>query len=137
MFINLEVNHYYCIGVILEGWLICELLPIDIEQWRAEIGNFNRYLQHSIAKLYLNLFHLLSYIVLMFICILILTLSLITKLQAFWYFTTGFLYVFTSFVSVSISWSNILKLIFPERPSTNYFYIITFIITITWLHYNS
>ena len=74
---------------------------------------------HSVVKL--------SYIVLMFICIFTLTLSLITKLQTIWYFTVGFLYVFSSFVSVSISWSNILKIIFPERPSTNCFYIITFI----------
>ena len=63
----------------------------------------------------------------MFICIFELTLSLIIKLQVFWYFTIGFLYVFAYLVSVSISWSDILKLIFPERPSTNYFYIITFI----------
>ena len=63
----------------------------------------------------------------MFICIFVLTLSLITKLPSFWYFTAGFVYVFVSLVSVSISWSNILELIFPERPSTNYFYIITFI----------
>ena len=63
----------------------------------------------------------------MFICIFVLTLSLTTKLQVFWYFTIGSVYVFTSLVSVSISWSNILKVIFPERPSINYFYIITFI----------
>ena len=100
--LNLEVNHHSCIGVILEGWLFCGLIPIDIEQWHAEIGNFNGYLQHSIVKLYLNLLNLLSYIVLMFICIFVLTFSLTTKLQAFWYFTIGFLYVFTSLVSVSI-----------------------------------
>ena len=34
---------------------------------------------------------------------------------------------FASFVSLSVSWSNILKLIFPERPSLNYFCIVTLI----------
>ena len=102
-------------------------MPIDIEQWRAEIGNFNGHSQHSIVNLYLNLSNLLSYIVLMFICIFVLTLSLIIKLQSFWVFAIGFLYAISSLVSVSFLWSNILKLIFPERPSTNYFYVITFI----------
>ena len=69
----------------------------------------------------------------MFIWIFILTLSQVTKLGAFWYFTIGFLYVFASLVAVSISWSNIPKLIFPERPFRNYFYIITFIIVLFWL----
>ena len=100
-------------------------MPIDIEQWRAETEDFNGYSQNSIVKLYLNLFNLLSYIILMLICIFVLTLTIITKLQAFGYFAIDFLYVFASLVSVSISWSNILKLIFTEIPSTNYFYIIT------------
>ena len=78
----------------------------------------------QLSNKYLNLFNLLSYIIL---SVLSLTLNLIIKLQTFCYFTIGFLYVFLSLVSVSISWSNILKVIFPERPSANHFYIITFI----------
>ena len=51
----------------------------------------------------------------MFIYIFVLTLSLISKLQAFWYFILCFKIFCFSF-----------KLIFPERPSTNYSYITTF-----------
>ena len=74
------------------------------------------------------------HIVLMF-SIFVLTLSLITKLQAFWYFTIGSL--FTFLVSVSISWSHILEFIFPKGSSTTYFYIITFIYTllITFIYF--
>ena len=45
--------------------------------------------------------------------------------------------LFTFLVSVSISWSNILKFIFPEGSSTTYFYIITFIFTllITFIYF--
>ena len=53
--------------------------------------------------------------------------SLITKLKAFWFFTIGFFMFLNLLFQFSISWSNILKLILPEQPSTNYFYIITFI----------
>ena len=109
-------------------WLI--ILWINANwYWTMSLRNWNsnEYSQHLTVKLYLNLFKLLSYIVLLFICVSVLTLSLITKLQAFRFFTIGFLYIFASLLSVSISWSNILKLIFPERPSTNYFRIIKFI----------
>ena len=102
VFLNLKVHHHYCVGFILEDCLFFRLMPIDIEQLRAEIGNFNGYSQHSIVKLYLNFFNLLSYIALIFICIFVLTLSLTTKLQTFWYFTLSFLCGFASSVSVSI-----------------------------------
>ena len=34
-------------------------MPVDIEQWRAEIGNFNGCLHYAIIKLEINLFNIM------------------------------------------------------------------------------
>ena len=34
-------------------------MPVDIEQWRAEIGNFNGCLHHAIIKLEIDLFNIM------------------------------------------------------------------------------
>ena len=59
MFLNLEVNHHYCIGFIWGGCLLHGIMPVNTEQWHAEIGSFNGCSQHSVVKLRLNLFNLL------------------------------------------------------------------------------
>ena len=35
-------------------------MPVDIEQWRAETGNFNENLHGVIMKLAMNLFNIIS-----------------------------------------------------------------------------
>lgn len=36
------------------------IMPVDIEQWRAETGNFNENLHGVIMKLAMNLFNIIS-----------------------------------------------------------------------------
>ena len=35
-------------------------MPVDTEQWHAEIGNFNGCLHYAVIKLKLNLFHIMT-----------------------------------------------------------------------------
>ena len=61
-------------------------MPVDIEQWRAEIGNFNGCSQFSVVKLYLNMRNLIKIMFLKLIC----TFSLFAcyiKLYVFSYLT--------------------------------------------------
>ena len=130
MFLNLEVNHHYCIGFIWEDCLLYAMMPVSIEQWCAEIGCFNGCSLHSVVKLHINLFNLLVNIFLVSFCIIAITIYYITKFQFFLYLTTIFLYNFLPFLSASISCSNsshFSKFIFIKRSSTNYLYITSFI----------
>ena len=105
-------------------------MPVNIEQWHAEIESFNSYSLHSIAKLHLNLFNLLFNMLLVSFCIIALTACYITKFQIFLYLTTLFLCDFLPFHSTFISHSNFnhfSKFTLIERSFTNFLYIISFI----------
>ena len=65
----MEVNHHYCIGFIGEDCLLYGIMPVNMEQWRAEIWNFNGCSLHSIVKLHPNLFNLLFNMFLVSFCI--------------------------------------------------------------------
>ena len=105
-------------------------MPVNTEQWRAEIGSFNGCSQHLIVKLHLNLLNLLFSMFLVSSCIIAITVCYITKLQIFLYLTTLFLCDFQAFLSTSISYSNfshLSKFIFIKRSFTNFLYITSFI----------
>ena len=105
-------------------------MPVNTEQWRAEIGSFNGCSQHLIVKLHLNLLNLLFSMFLVSSCIIAITVCYITKLQIFLYLTTLFLCDFLAFLSTSISYSNfshLSKFIFIKRSFTNFLYITSFI----------
>ena len=105
-------------------------MPVNIEQWRAEIGSFNSCSLHSIVKLHLSLFNLLFKLFLVSFCIIALTVCCITKFQFFLYLTTQFLSDFLPFLSSSISYSNFnhfSKFIFIKKSFTNFLYITSFI----------
>ena len=94
-----------------------------IEQWRVEIGSYNGCSLHSIVKLHLNLFNLLFSISPVSFCIIVITVSYITKFQVFLYLSTLLLYDFLIFLSISISYSNFshfCEFIFVKRCFTNY-----------------
>ena len=105
-------------------------MPVNIEQWCAEIGSFNSCSLHSIAKSHLNLFNLLFNMFLVSFCIIAITVCYITKFQISLYLTTLFLCDFLPLLSASISYSNFShfsKFIFIKRSFTNYLYITLFI----------
>ena len=43
-----------------EGCSFCGIMPVDNEQWHAEIGSFNGHFHGVIMKLELNLFNIIS-----------------------------------------------------------------------------
>ena len=52
--------HYYIqyqqhSGFMKKGSACLEIMPVDAEQWRAEIGNFNGCLHYAVIKRKLNL----------------------------------------------------------------------------------
>ena len=105
-------------------------MPVNTEQWRAEIGSFNGCSQHLIVKLHLNLLNLLFSMFLVSCCITAITVCYITKLQIFLYLITLFLCDFLAFLSTSISYSNFShfsKFIFIKISFTNFLYITSFI----------
>ena len=105
-------------------------MPVNTEQWRAEIGSSNGCSLHLIVKLHLNLLNLLFSMFLVSSCIIAITVCYITKLQIFLYLTTLFLCDFLAFLSTSISYSNFShfsKFIFIKRSFTNFLYITSFI----------
>ena len=130
IFLNLELNHHYCIRFIIEGCLLYGIMPVNIEQWRAEIWDFNGCSLHSIVKLHLNLFNLLFNLFLVSFCIIAITVSYITKFQNFLDLITLFLCDFLPFLSTSLfygSFSHFCKLIFIKRSFTYYLYITSFV----------
>ena len=72
-------------------------MPVNTEQWHAEIGSFNGCSQHLIAKLHLDLLNLLFSMFLVSSCIIAITVCYITKLHFFLYLTTLFLCDFQAF----------------------------------------
>ena len=95
--LNLEVNYHYCIGFIGESCLLYWIMPVNIDQWCAEIWDFNGCSLHSIVKLHLNLFNLLFSMFLVSFCIIAITVCYITKFQNFSYLTTFFMCDFLLF----------------------------------------
>ena len=59
-------------------------MPVNNEQWHAEIGSFNGCSLHLIVKLHLNLLNLLFSMFLASFCITAITVCYITKLQIFY-----------------------------------------------------
>ena len=115
-------------------------MPVDIEQWRAEIGNFNGCSQLSVIKLYLNMRNLIN----MFL-VLICTLDLPVCCLKFYVFS-----YLTKVLSFSVlilfppvmgsifcnSFCSFCKRLFVHRPFTNYLYI-TLIIDVLFSTYFS
>ena len=138
--LNLKVNHHYCIGFIYEGYLLHGIMPVNIEQRRAEIGKFNGCSLHSIVKLHLNLFNLLFNMFLVSFCIITITVCFITNFQILLYIITLFLFLcdFLPFLSPFISYSNFsyfYKLIFTKRSCTNYLYMTSFVDVVYWTYF--
>ena len=106
-------------------------MPVNTEQWRVEIGNFNGCSLHSIVKLHLNLFNLLLNVFLVSFCIIAITPCFITKFQILLYLTTllfflcDFLLFPLTFISHS-NFSHFCKLIFTKRSFTNSLYMTSF-----------
>ena len=100
-------------------------MPVNIEQWRAEIASFNSCSLHSVVKLHLNLFDLLFNMFLVSFSIIAMNVCYINKFQFFLYLTTLFLCDFLPFLPTSIFCSNFnhfSKFISIKRYFTNYLY---------------
>ena len=69
--------------IALEGCLLYGIMPVSIEQWRAEIGSFSNCSLHSVVTLHLNLFNLLFNMFLVSFCIIAITVCYITKFKFF------------------------------------------------------
>ena len=105
-------------------------MPVNTEQWGAEIGSFNGCSLHLNVKLHLHLLNLLFSMFLVSFCIIAITACYITKLQIFLYLTTVFLCDFLAFLSTSISYCNFShfpKSIFIKRSFANFLYKTLFI----------
>ena len=106
-------------------------MPVDIEQWRTEIGDFNRCSQISVIKLYLNMRNLIN-MFLVLICTLALSVCCL-KFYVFSYLTKVLSFsvlIFFPLVMGSIfcsSFYSLCKRLFVHRPFTNYLYITAFI----------
>ena len=92
IFLNLEPSHHYCIGFIWKGCLLYEIMPVKIEQWHGEIGNFNGCSSQPIVKLHLNLFDLL------FIMFLV-SFSIIARAVCFICFMPNHTFYFSTWLS--------------------------------------
>ena len=109
-----------------------EIMPVNTEQWRAEIGSFNGCSLHLIV----NLLNLLFRMFLVSFCI-IAKLSVISVNSKYIYIyiyvyltTLLFLCDFLVFLSPSIpysNFSNFSKFTFIKRSFTNFLYITSFI----------
>ena len=111
----------------------CQLiLPVNIEQWHAEIGSFNGFSLHSVVKVYLNLFNVLFNMFLVSFCIIAISVCHITKFQVFLFLVTLFLCDFLPFLSASVfsicysNFSHFSKFIFIKTSFTNYLYLTSF-----------
>ena len=63
-------------------------MPVDIEQWQVEIGHFNGCLHHTIVKLKLNLFNIItsvSQVIMFLLAILHLCISKVNIVSCFYY----------------------------------------------------
>ena len=56
-------------------------MPVDAEQWRAEIGNFNGCLHYAVIKLKLKLFHIMTNVSQVLVFLLAILLSVHFKRQ--------------------------------------------------------
>ena len=107
-------------------------MPVEIEQWHAEIGNFNGCSQLSVIKLFLNMCNLLNNMFLVLICTFALSVCCL-KFYVFSYLTKVLSFsVLIFFLPVMGSifcsrFSSLCKHLFVHRPFTNYLYITTFI----------
>ena len=106
-------------------------MPVDIEQWRAEIGNFNGCSQLSVIKLYLNMCNLIN-MLLVLICTFALSVCCL-KFYVFSYLTKVLSFsvlIFFPPVMGSIFCSNfcsLCKRLFVHRSRTKHSYITAFI----------
>ena len=65
-------------------------MPVDIEQWYAEIGNFNGHFHGIIMKLELNLFNIISSLSQVLVFIFVLLFQYISNMDTAFYFLTKF-----------------------------------------------
>ena len=54
-------------------------MPLDAEQWRAEIGNSNGCLYYAVIRLKLNLFHIIANVRQVLVFLLVILLQCISK----------------------------------------------------------
>ena len=59
---------HYCTDSHKRVFLYYGIMPVDIKQWCAEIGDFNGYSQLSVVKLYLHMCDLMNTMFLVLIC---------------------------------------------------------------------
>ena len=104
-------------------------MPADIEQWGAEIGNFNGCSQLSVIKLYLNVRNLINMLLVLICtlsvcCLKFYVFSYLTKVLSFSVlilFPPAMGSIFCS------SFCSLCKRLFVRRPFTNCLCIIAFI----------
>ena len=107
-------------------------MPVETEQWHAEIGNFNGWSQLSVIKLFLNMCNLINNMFLVLICTFALSVCCL-KFYVFSYLTKVLSFsVLIFFLPVMGSifcsrFCSLCKHLFVHRPFTNYLHITTFI----------
>lgn len=104
-------------------------MPVNIEQWCAEIESFNGCSLYSIVKLHLNLFNLLFHVFLVFICIIELTVCYITKFPSLFVSSYTFyicLSIFSFIVYLLEQFSQFLWAHFP-RKAVYYLLVLNYI----------
>ena len=82
-------------------------MPVNIEQWRAEIGNFNGHFHGIIMKLELNLFNIISSLSQVLAFIFALLFQYISNVHAAFYFLTTFCVFFLSTVVLKFTIHNL------------------------------
>ena len=73
-------------------------MPVDAEQWRAEIGNFNGCLHYAVIKLKLNLFHVMTNVSQFLVFLLAILLQCISKGNTASCFLTYFVFIMSPVV---------------------------------------
>ena len=71
---------------ILGGYSYIGIMLVDIEQWRAEIGNFNGCLHYAIIKLEINLFNIMVKVIQVLALILAIISQYVFKINAVFHF---------------------------------------------------
>ena len=74
-------------------------MPVDAEQWRAEIGNFNGCLHYAVIKLKLNLSHIMTSVSQVLVFLLAILLQWISKDSTASCFLSFFVFVMSPVVS--------------------------------------
>ena len=81
--------------IYVRGFFMSWIMPVDVEQQRAEIGNFNECLLYAVIKIKLNLFHIMTNVRQDLVLFLAILLHCISKDNAVLLFNVSCIYCVT------------------------------------------